>query len=226
MTNLSKLISVTALIVAGVAQTSLAQTQTDEVMVLNFDLAAVSQGASTTSRDGTTSDVQVTSITSRGIIQTLGTAIGANFSPKARLVVLAPVTFLDDWTIQIQDGTNVTVDVTGFFGHQPGFPSVGGAWSNSRTKESGVTDFSVDTFSLQDQGGYPTLGMHFSVSGFTVLDSRTVLNRKGAVVGQTDSISAQVSGTGDNQGNPEVITGSISAEGIGTQVVSTGIETS
>ena len=113
----------------------------------------------------------------------------------------------------------LAVDVTGFFGHQPGFPSVGGAWTNTKTGVSGVTDFSVDSFSLQDQGGYPALSMHFSVSGFTVLNSRTVLNRKGTVVGQADNISAQVSGTGDNQGNTTVITGSITAEGIGTETV-------
>jgi len=220
------MISVAALIMAGAAQTCLAQTQTDEVLVLNFDLTALSQAAVTTSSDGLMSEVQVTKITSKSIIQVLGTALGINFSHKSKLLALAPTNFLDDWTIQVQDGTNVAVNVSGFFGHQPGFPSVGGAWINTKTGVSGVTDYSVDSFSLQDQGGYPTLTTHFSVSGFTILDSRTVLNRKGAVVGQDDNISAQVSGTGDNQGNPTVITGSVSAEGVGTETVTTSGETS
>lgn len=60
----------------------------------------------------------------------------------------------------------------------------------------------------------------------TTVNSQTVLNSSGAVVGMADDISAHVSGTGDEQGNPTVVTGSIKAEGIGTEVVSSGIETS
>ena len=47
-----------------------------------------------------------------------------------------------------------------------------------------------------------------------------MLNKKGAVVGQDDSIAAHVAGTGDIQGTPVVITGTIKAKGIGTEAVS------
>ncbi len=128
-------------------------------------------------------------------------------------MVLAPTNALDNWTLQIQDGTNSAVNVTGFFAHQPGNNSVSGAWTNSRTGESGITDYSVDSFALQDQTGYPALTEHFSVSGFTSLNTTMVVNRTGTNVGQSTSISAQVSGTGDSQGAQTLVTGSINAEG-------------
>jgi hypothetical protein len=205
MTTLSKMTALAALVVAATVQTGFAQTQTDEVLDLNIDLTAVSQGPASVV-DGFTTDVQVTRITTRSVIEVLGTSLGQSFSHRARLVVLAPTNVLDDWTVQIQDGTNAAVDVSGFFVHVTGFPSVGGAWINNHTQQTGLVDYSDDTFMLQDQGGFPTLTQHFSVSGFTVLNSAPVV-RNGAVVGQNDTISARVSGTGDNQGNQTVITG-------------------
>lgn len=213
MTNVSKAICIAALLLAGVAPVSFAQTQTIETMNLDIDLTAVSQGPVTTNHDGTISNVQCTRITSRSIIQVLGAALGDTFSKRARLVLIAPLDSLDDWTIQIQDGTNSPVDVTGFFDHKVGAVSVSGARTNTKNGNSAVTDYSVDSFSLQDQTDFPALTEHFTVSGFTILDSRAVMKHKGTVVDQSVHISAQVSGTGDNQGTPTVITGSISAEG-------------
>ena len=48
-------------------------------------------------------------------------ATGNSFSQNARLVLLTPTNDLDYflWTFQVQDGSN-NVDVTSFFGHQPG----------------------------------------------------------------------------------------------------------
>jgi hypothetical protein len=143
----------------------------------------------------------------------LGASLGDTFSKRAQLVLVVPTNSLEDWTIQIQDGTNAAVDVTGFFNHQPGSVSVSGSRTNPRNGGSAVTDFSVDSFSLQDQTGFPALTEHFSVSGFTVIESDAVVKHKGTVVGQSVNISAQVSGTGDNQGAQTVITGSITACG-------------
>lgn len=206
---------------AGVAQSSLAQTQTDEILVLKINLTAVSQSAVATSQNGIITDLQTNTITSADVIQALGASLGDTFSATAKLEVLAPTNGLDSWTFQIKDGSNPAVDVSGFFSHQMGYPSVGTAWVNSTTGQSGITDYSVDSFSLQDQGGYPVLSMHFSLSGFTAINSKAVLNKKGVVVGQTDSISIRASGTGDTQGNPAVFTGSIKAGGVGTETVVT-----
>jgi hypothetical protein len=226
MTNVSRIISMTALMMAAASQTTLAQTQTDEVLVLTVNLTAVSQGAVTTNLDGTITDVQVTTITSQSIIQVLGAALGDTFSANAKLQVIAPTNYLDGWTFQVQDGTNPAVDVSGFFGHQVGYPSVAGAWISGTTGQPGVTDYSVDLFSMQDQGGYPALSEHFSVSGYTAINSTAKVNKKGVVVGQTDSVSAKVSGTGDNQGTTTVITGTITAKGTGTETVVSVVPTS
>lgn len=80
MTNLLKSMCIGALLMAGVAQSSFAQS--NEVLVLDIDLTAVSQGPVTTNRDRTITDVQFTRITSRSIIQVLGTALGDTFSKE------------------------------------------------------------------------------------------------------------------------------------------------
>ncbi len=223
MTTLSKITSIAFLLVAGVAQTTFAQTNV--TMVLDIDLTAVSQGTTANSgkhdNGGAISDVQFSRITSRGIIQVLGASLGDSFSKRAQLIVIAPADSPENWTIQIQDGTNAPVDVTGFFNHQPGSVSVSGT-TNAKHGNSTVINYSVDSLSLQDQSGFPALTEHFSVSGFTVIESGVVTKHKGTVI-QFTSVSAQVSGNGDNQGNPTVITGSIMAESGGAEWCSTGM---
>ena len=208
----------TALILAGATQSMLAQTQTDEVLVLNIQLNAVSQGPTTTNRAGVVStSVQVHRITSGEIIQVLGAATGNSFSTNAQLVLLTPTNDLDAWTVQIRDGNN-QLDVSGFIAHQPGALEVGSSSFNPRTGNASGADYGVDSFSLQDQGGFPALTEHFSVSGLTITSSRGVV-RQGKVAGQVDRVDAQVSGTGDNNGNATVIQGSVHAVGNSTEVI-------
>jgi hypothetical protein len=211
-TKLTKLLTIVALLIAGAAQTTLVQAQTNNTLALDIDLTAVSQAGVTTNR-GTVTDLHFARITSKGIIQELGTALADTFSARARLVVVTPTNALDNWMFEIHDGTNAPVDVTGFFAHSTGTPSVGGSWTSSRTGESGTVDYSVDSLSLHDQSGFPALTNHFSVSGFTTLSTTMVVNRRSTNVLTFDSISAQVSGTGDVGGTPAVVTGSISAGG-------------
>jgi hypothetical protein len=216
-----KFIPAAALLMAAALQTAPAQTTNiDEALVLNFNLNAVSQGPTTTTPAGVVADVKVSTITSRDIIVVLGTATGNTFSRKARLVVLTPTNNLEDWTVQIQDGSTV-VDVTGFVGHQPGSASVGSAWVARRTLAAGGTEYSIDGFSLHDQGGSPALSEHFSVSGFTATTSTGQVNRRGQVIGQVDSIDADVSGTGDSNGSLLIIEGNVDVDGIGTEAVVT-----
>jgi len=218
MKKLFGIVPIAALMLAGAAQTTLAQTQTDEVLVLNIQLKEVSQGPTTTNRAGVVStSVQVRRITSADIIQVLGTATWNTFSSNAQLVLLTPTNDLDAWTVQIRDGNN-QLDVSGFFVHQPGALEVGSSSFNPRTGNASGADYGVDSFTLQDQGGFPSLTEHFSVSGLTITGSRGVLKR-GQVVGQVDRVDAQVSGTGDNNGSATVIQGSIHAVGTGTEVI-------
>lgn len=219
MTKLLGAVAISALILAGVTQSGMAQIpQTDEVLVLNVNLDAFSQGSTTTNRTSIVTPALVSEVTSRDIIQVLGVATGNTFSRKARLVLLTPTNDLEDWTVQIRDGSNAPVDVTGFVGHQKGSPSVTSTWVTKANGNAGEVEYSVDGFSLHDQAGFPTLSLHFNVSGFTVSSSKGAVKNR-VVVGQIDRIAAQVSGSGDSNGNPTVITGSIHAEGIGTEVV-------
>jgi len=220
MFNAMKIIPTAALLMAVALQTAPAQvTNTEEALVLNFNLTGVSQGPTTTTAGGVETRVGISTITSRDVIQVLGAATGNAFSRKARLILVTPTNNLESWTVQIQDGTK-TVDVTGFVAHSPGPASVGSAFVNNRNGNAGGTEYSVDGFGLQDQFGYPSLSAHFGVSGFTVTTSTGIVNRRGQVTGQTDSIQADVSGTGDTNGQLLIIGGTVDAESIGTvQVV-------
>jgi hypothetical protein len=217
MTKLLKLTLLVALAAALSLRESVAQT-VDEVLALNIQLYTVSQGNMTTNRDRISSNVQVDKLTSRDVIQALGASTGYGFSAQARLVLLTPTNNLDNWTVQVRDG-NRKIDVTGFFSHIAGSPSVGSAWVSTRTGAAGGTDYSVDSFALQDRPGYPPLSVHFQVSGFTVTRSDGVVNRRGQITGQEDRIVATVSGLGDENGAVNVIEGTISAEGVGTETV-------
>lgn len=206
ITHLSRILSVSALLAAGALWTNAAHAQTNETLALNIELTAVSQNATNST------NVQCVKITSRGIIQDLAASLGTTFSHRAKLVVIAPSDALDNWSaVQVMDGTNV-VDVTGFFDHAQGSLVVQGTRTRGWGGSSTTVSYSVDSFSLMDQSGFTGLTEHFNVSGFTVISSTTRTNQKGTNSSQTDSISAVVSGTGDEQGNPTVITGSITAE--------------
>ncbi len=221
MINAKCIIPTAALLMAVALQTAPAQvTNTEEALVLNFNLNGVSQGPTATTPGGVASDVRVSTITSRDVIQVLGAATGNNFSRKARLILITPTNNLEDWTVQIQDG-GTTVDVTGFVVHNPGGASVGSAFVNNRTGAANGTEYSIDGFGLQDQAGYPSLSAHFGVSGFTATTSTGLVNRRGQVIGQTDSIQADVSGTGDSNGQLLIIEGTVDAESIGTVTVVT-----
>jgi hypothetical protein len=212
------LATIAACVLAAASLTASAQEQTDEVMAMNIQLTMVLQGPTTTTRTTASTAVTVVNVTTRDVIKALGTATGNTFSRNAKLVLLTPTNSLDYWvwTYQVQDGSN-TVDVTGFFSHQPG-QSVGSDTLNTRNGNSGSTDYSIDSFSVNDAGGFPSLSLHFYGGGFTVTSSHGVVQH-GQVVGQIDRLTANVSGTGDYQGNYAVVTGSITATGIGTENV-------
>jgi hypothetical protein len=219
MKKLLTLTSIVALLVAGGAKTVSAQDMvTNEVVALNYQLTMVLQGPTTTSRTTVTTDVQKVDLTSADIIQALGTATGNTFSRNAQLELLTPMNSLDywAWTVRVQDGSN-SVDVTGFFTHQPG-NAVGSATANTRNGNVNATTYSDDTFGIVDSGGFPSLSLHFSGDGFTTAVSDGVVTR-GKVVGQIDRITADLSGTGDYQGNFAVVKGTLSGVGIGTALV-------
>jgi hypothetical protein len=206
--------SLAALMTVGIAQTTLAQTNTQTNLVLDLDirLTAVSAGSVSTNHGVVMDGVDFTKITSRGIIQELGAATSNSFSEDAKLVLVTPTNSLANWTVEVRDGTN-SFDVTGFFGHTAGTNVVTSTFMNTNNGASGTTDYSIDSFSLHDAAGSAPLTTHFTVSGFTVAKMRGVLGEAGGVLGETGSIVANVSGTGDDGGKPIVTEGSIFAHG-------------
>jgi hypothetical protein len=221
MKKLPGFIPLAALIMTGAIQMATAQqTQTDEVLVLNFQLTTVAQGPTTTGRNTIVSEVQVGKVTSQDVIQALGAAEGVAFSSKARLVLLTPTNDLENWSFRVKDGGN-EVDVTGFFSHQHVSGLVASTLVNTKTGDFADVDYSIDSFNLVDQPGFPALGLHLNLSGFTVLSTRGLVNRRGTVTGQLDRLEERVSGTGDQNGNGIIVHGSISAESTGTEVVTT-----
>ena len=225
MTPSFKLTAVAALLLAVASPAVRAQSQTDEVLLLNLQLGAISQGPATSTKNEMVLHVQTSQITSRDVIKALGASTGNSFTSHAKLELLTPTNNLENWSVQIQDGTRL-VDVSGFFVHQPGSASVSSAFLVNRTGDAGDVEYSIDNFSLVDQPGFPPLSLHFSVSGLTVTSETGVVNRKGQVVGQVDSISGQVSGTGDANGAVLIIQGSVDANGTGTQTITTSLPVS
>jgi hypothetical protein len=221
MTLPTKITALAALLLAVALSRAQAQTtQTDEVLVLNFQLSTIAQGPAASVRGVIVSPVQTAQITSRDVIKTLGASIGNTFTGAARLELLTPTNNLQDWTVQIHDGTRV-VDVTDFFRHQPTSGSVSSAFLVNRTGAAGEVEYSIDNFSLVDQPGYPSLSLHFNVSGLTATTESGFVNRRGQVVGQIDQISGKVSGTGDSNGAFLLIQGSVNAAGTSTETVTT-----
>ena len=218
MKNLLRTI-IAAFMLTGVTHVALGQVQTDELLSLNFNLTAFSQGGVATNKNTVTSSVHTQKVTSADVIQALGASIGQSFSTNAGLFLLTPTNDLDAWTVQVRDG-NLAVDVSGFFVHQAG-NDVGSSSVNTKTGAANNVDYSVDNFVVQDQGGFPSLGLHLSLSGLTRTVSRTTVSG-GAVVSIVDKISAQVSGNGDSQGNALVLSGTVTAVGLGQETVIIG----
>ncbi len=220
MTLPFKITAVAALLLAAALPAAQAQSQTDEVLVLNLQLGAISQGPTTSAKGVVATQVRTSEVTSRDVIQAIGASTGNSFSTHARLELLTPTNDLEFWSVQVRDGSSL-VDVSGFFVHQRGSASVSSAFVVNRTGDAGDVEYSIDNFSLVDQPGFPALSLHFNVSGLTVTSQSGVVNRRGQVVGQVDDISGQVSGTGDSNGALIIIQGTIHAEGTGTQTITT-----
>ena len=217
MKKLLTMAPMVALMLAGSAPALKAQ-QTDEVLALNYNLTFVLQGPTVTGRTTVASSVRVVHVNTTNIIQALGAATGNTFSSASQLQLLTPTNDLDYflWSVQVVDGNN-TVDVTGFFGHFPG-DSVGSSTMNTRNGNINSTDYSLDQFTINDQGGFPSLSLHFNGTGFTTTSTRGVVVH-GAVVGQVDRLTADLTGTGDYQGNFAVIRGTLTGIGVGTVTV-------
>jgi hypothetical protein len=199
------------IVLVGLSAVQNSLAQSNLVQELNFQLCAVMQGDTRTNKNVVETRVKVVKEGSREIIQALGAATTNNFSRKAKLVLVTPSDGSGTPSILVRDCTN-SVDVTGFFGIQQTGTPVDSSWTNTKSGAASSNDYSIQTFTLQDQDGFSALPFHFSVTGFTIKSTSTCVNHKGTVTVTESSFSANVSGTGDNNGNPVLIQGSISGE--------------
>lgn len=192
-----------------------ADQQTNLVQTLNIQLLGVSQGSSFKFGGTSGTNVNTVLIGTRQVIQALANATANTFSSTSRLVVVTPVGG-GGAHIQVRDGGN-TVDVTDFLSAQELSGSVDGSVTTTRPARTTSVSYLISRFVLQDADG-GALSLHFDVSGFTTINSST-----GGFFGpQGPTTNANVSGTGDRNGNSLIIQGSIEIFGNTLEVVTTG----
>src|SRR5581483_3063090 len=182
---------------------------TNVVQTLNIQLFAVTQGSTTTFGNIVTKNVNTVSISTRRVIDALAAATANTFSSTSKLVVVTPLDG-EATMVQVRDGTNAPVDVTGFFSIQQLSGSVDNSVSNTRSGRSSDVGYSIQRFVLQDANG-DSLSLHFDVNGFTVDSSNS--SQPGT------EFDAGVSGAGDRNGNLIILQGVISLHGHATEVV-------
>jgi hypothetical protein len=205
--------SITLAIVAlaiglGAARTN--ADQTNLVQNVRVQLYGISQGGTSTNGSIITTAANFTPVDTRRVIAALGTATGNTFSFASRLVLVTPLGGGAP-SVQVRDGSN-TVDVTGFVVYQSLSGTVEESFENTRTGRAFSTDYSVQQIALQDNGGYPSLTLHFNVTGLAVLSSAS----------RGGNLNINAVGTGDSSGNSLILQGTISLSGGTLEVVSGG----
>jgi hypothetical protein len=208
-------IAALAVVAMAVGVQAQAEQQTNLVQNLSIQLVGVSQGSPFSFGGTSGTNVNNVFIGTRQVIQALGSATANTFSSASRLVVVTPIEG-GDAHIQVRDGSN-TVDVTDFLVAQEVSGSVDGSVSTLRPVRSTSVSYLISRFALQDMDG-ATLSLHFDVNGFTTINSST----GGFFGAQGPTTNANVSGTGDRNGNPLILQGSIVIFGRTLEVVETG----
>lgn len=207
-------------VLAAVAMAAVIQVRADlvtnVVQTMNVQLTGVSQGSAFQFGGTSGTNVNNVFINTRQVIQALGNATMNSFSSTSRLVVVTPINGGGS-SIQVRDGSNPPVDVTGFFTTQELTGSVDGSVTTTRPARTTSVSFLISRVALQDNGGQ-TLSLHFDVSGFTTINSST-----GGFGGAQGPITnANVAGSGDRNGNFLILQGSITIFGRTLEVVDSG----
>ncbi|HWC59497.1 MAG TPA: hypothetical protein VHC44_07360 [Verrucomicrobiae bacterium] len=206
-------LAVAAMVAAIQAQ---AGVQTNVVQNLSVQLFGVSQGNAFSFGGTSGTNVNNVIVGTRQVIQALGTATGNSFSFSSRLVVVTPIDGGSS-QIQVRDGSNAPVDVSHFFSMQELSGSVDGSVTTTRPARSTSVSYLVARFVLADADGQ-TLPLHFDVNGFTTINSTS----GGFFGSQGPTTDANVSGSGDRNGNLIILQGSVDIFGRTLEVVTTG----
>ena len=200
----------------GIAQAQPFQTNT--VQNLSIQLFGVTQGGTTTNGGFVLTSADSVRVDTRRVIQALAAATRNTFSSTSKLAVVTPLGGGSS-SIQVRDGST-KVDVTGFFIHEQSSDSVTSLFLNTKTGRSFGSEYSIQQFALQDSGGFPSLSVHFNVSGFAVDTTGSRWN-----AGQGNQLEINASGTGDHDGHLLILQGFINVFGNAVEAVPGGVTT-
>jgi len=189
--------------------------QTNQVQNFNIQLFGFTQGASNQFGAMIETNASFVRISNPQVIQALGAATSNSFSLASKLVAVSPSDG-GDFSVQVRDGSNAPVDVSGFFTFEAVSDSVNGSVFNTKTGHGAGVSYEIARFALHDDGNL-TLNLHFDVRGFTTVSSTTPQSNT-----RNCGLSASVSGVGERNGQLVILQGSIAIFGRTLEVTSTG----
>jgi len=197
------------------------------VQDLNFRFTAWYQGPTVTNGHTVIYNANSRSIVTKDVIGWLGTATGNNFSNGVLLVVTRlgvtnPETRV---IVHVKTATSTNdVDVSGFFRRIGDEVTVDNVRCNTINGAVNGTFYGYWGFALHDSTNseYSPLPAHFRAGGFGVDSVFSIVNTNKQVIGVADlGTVANAAGTGDRNGIPFIVEGSIGIIGKVVEVVST-----
>lgn len=194
-------LAVVAAMALGCAAQVHAQT-TNLVQNLSIQLYGYSQGGTSKFQNTVVTNVNVVRVDTRQIIQALATATFNSFSSTSKLVVVTPLGGGFS-SVQVRDGNKTPVDVSEMFVLEASSGSVEGAIVNTKTGRGSSVSYGIARFALQDAVG-ASLNIHFDVNGIATTSSNISPSDP-----QIPIIDANVSGSGDRNGNLLILQGSV-----------------
>jgi len=171
------------------------------VQNITIALSGYVQGTNSDNGSNATQTASATQVTTKSMIQGLGTLLGTNFSAKAQLQFVLDTSGVLQ-AVVVNNGGQQT-DVTAFFSVTDG-SSVTKSKTNDSTGVGSQTEYVIREFALANPGG-----LNFDVQGFTVLTASTTAGT-GGTTKTLIQFAATVSGSGtDTNGNTTVLKGTI-----------------
>ncbi len=184
--------------------------QTNLVQTLEVQLTVMEQGAPVTNGNFAMLVPVTRTVGTARVIAALGAATGYSFSKAATITVTTPLPEGPP-TFVVTDGAT-SVDVTGFFTYQQLSDSLESWLVNLKTGRTSWATYSVCRFMLEDYTGYPSLNLHFDVTGLAIESLYgTAVVLPG--IGPANGLSATVTGTGDLNDIPGIIQGTFAFHG-------------
>ena len=228
MKTLTKLFVFVCLTTAGVRGIQAAETNL--VQDLHFHLTAWYQGPTVTNDNTVTYHTTNSTVTTRDVVNWLGTATGNDLSNGVLLVVtqLGVSNAESRVIVRVKTPTSTNnVNVSSFFERIANAVTVDHIKYN--TTNGAVNGMYVGYwgFVLQNStnADYQPLPAHFSASGFGVDEVESVVDSAGNVIGVADvGTVANAAGTGDWDETPAVFEGSIEVLGQVVEIDSTPVD--